>query len=347
MKQEFKEKIKRFGKKAGIAVLATGLFLICSGVLYLSKVPWRGQKASDRVEQSQEAAVQQGQSGGKDEYWSIAVFGVDSRSNTVGRGTSADAQFICSINKTTGEIKLVSVYRDTFLRIGNEYGKLDSAYDKGSAEQNLKALNENLDLNISDYVSLSFKAAADIVNQLGGIDLEITQAEWEYINSFITETVNVTGIPSTQLAGPGMQHLDGVQAVAYARLRLMDSDQNRTERQRKVVKLVWDKLKKEGSFADGLQILIKTIPELGTNLSIKDITAFAADGNRYKIVDSTGFPFDYTEAQIGNRGNCIIPNTLETNVEKLHGFLYGDETYRCPDTVKEINREILKQAVKN
>lgn len=347
MKQESKEKLKRIGKKAGIAVLATGLFLICSGVLYLSRVPWKGKETADRVDQTQETAGKQGPSGEKDAYWNIAIFGVDSRRNQVGSGTDADAQLICSINKTTGEIKLVSVYRDTFFKIGSDYGKIDNAYDKGAARQNVKALNENLDLDISDYVTVTFKAAADMINQLGGIDLEITKAEWEYINSFITETVAVTGIPSTQLAGPGMQHLDGVQAVAYARLRLMDSDMNRTERQRKVVKLVWDKLKKDGSFSNGLQILIQTIPEMGTNLSLKDITEFAADADRYKIVDSTGFPFDYTGAQIGNKGDCIIPNTLETNVEKLHKYLYGDEAYSCSDTVKEINREILKQAVKN
>ena len=170
-------------------------------------------------------------------YWLIAVFGVDSRNGSVGAGNQSDVNIICCVNQDTGEIKLVSVFRDTYLNINDEgrYSKFNEAYARGGPEQALKFLNKNLDLNITDYITFSWKAVAEGINILGGVDLEISKAEFRFINSFITETVNATGIGSYQLKSAGMNHLDGVQAVAYGRLRLMDTDFDRTERQRKII----------------------------------------------------------------------------------------------------------------
>ena len=172
-------------------------------------------------------------------YWTIAVFGVDDRGTVIGKGTHADVNIICNINQDTGEIKLVSVYRDTYLNINdkNSYNKINQAYFDGGPEQAVRALNRNLDLNMTDYVTFNWKAVADAINILGGVDLELSKAEFYYINAFITETVEATGIPSKHLTHAGMNHLDGVQAVAYGRLRLMDTDFARTERQRKVINL--------------------------------------------------------------------------------------------------------------
>ena len=158
-------------------------------------------------------------------HWTVAVFGLDSRDGNTDNAL-ADVQMICSIDRATGEIKLVSVYRDTYLKIDSEgtYHKINEAYFKGGHEQALYALEENLDLDIDDYAAFNWKTVAEAINVLGGIDLEITNAEFDYINSFITETVESTGIASVHLTQPGMNHLDGVQAVAYSRLRLMDTD---------------------------------------------------------------------------------------------------------------------------
>ena len=174
-------------------------------------------------------------------YWNIAVFGVDSRDGNT-KNALADVQMICSIDRATGEIRLVSVYRDTYLKINSEgtYHKINEAYFKGGHKQAVSALEENLDIKIDDYATFNWKSVAEAINILGGIDLEITPAEFKYINGFITETVNSTGIGSYQLEQAGMNHLDGVQAVAYSRLRLMDTDFQRTERQRKVVE-PWQK----------------------------------------------------------------------------------------------------------
>lgn len=160
-------------------------------------------------------------------FWTVALFGVDSRNGELGTGTNSDTQMILSIDKESGEIKIASIYRDTFLMIQPEEGrcgKINSAYMMGGPQQQVVALNENLDLVIDDYISFSWKAAIDSVNMLGGIDLEITESEFQYLNSFITETAERSGVPSYHLKEAGLQHLDGVQTVAYCRLRLMDDE---------------------------------------------------------------------------------------------------------------------------
>ncbi len=134
-------------------------------------------------------------------FWTIAVFGVDARDGRLEKGSLSDVEMICNIDKATGEIKLVSVYRDTYLKINSKetYHKINEAYFKGGHKQAVDALNENLDLNIDDYATFNWKAVADAINILGGVDLEITDSEFAYINGFITETVNSTGIGSYQL----------------------------------------------------------------------------------------------------------------------------------------------------
>ena len=141
-------------------------------------------------------------------YWTIAVFGVDARDNAIERGTNSDVNIICNINLETGEIKLVSLFRDTYLNISKDgsYNKFNQAYFVGGPEQAMAALNRNLDLNITDYMTFNWKAVADAINILGGVDVELSKAEFYYINSFITETVKATGVGSTQLKHAGMNH---------------------------------------------------------------------------------------------------------------------------------------------
>ena len=115
---------------------------------------------------------------------------------------------------------MVSLFRDTYLNLSKEgsYNKFNQAYFTGGPEQAMAAINRNLDLNVTDYATFNWKAVADAITILGGVDVELSKAEFYYINAFISETVAVTGIGSTQLTHAGMNHLDGVQAVAYGRL---------------------------------------------------------------------------------------------------------------------------------
>lgn len=273
-------------------------------------------------------------------YWTIAVFGVDSRDSSTGKGNQSDVIMIVNVNRETGEIKLVSVFRDTYLNINdkNTYNKINAAYAQGGPEQAVKALNKNLDLNITHYAAFNWKAVATAINILGGVDIEISKSEYYYINAFITETVKGTGIGSTQLSGPGLHHMDGVQAVAYGRLRLMDSDYARTERQRIVIQKAFEKAKK----AD-----LKTLSDLlgnmwemcATNIKFDDLAALIPNITKYHLGETMGFPAARGE-QIIRKMDCVIPQTLISNVTSLHVFLFGEDDYVPTAMVQTISKKI-------
>lgn len=275
-------------------------------------------------------------------YWTIAVFGVDSRDGNLEKGALSDVEMICSINRKTGEMRLVSVFRDSYLRIDPEgsYDKINEAYFLGGHEQAVDALRDNFDIPVDDYATFNWKAVVDAINVLGGVDIEITDKEFAYINSFITETVNSTGVGSVQLEHSGMNHLDGVQAVAYARLRLMDTDFNRTERQRKVLGQVVEKAK--AADFNTLKTLVGAVfPQISTSIGVDDLLSVAKDAKRYYIGQTSGFPFSHTEMKIGKK-SCVIPTTLESNVIQLHSFLYDMDQYTPSGTVSKISAHIAE-----
>lgn len=281
---------------------------------------------------------------GSSGYWTIAIFGVDSRNGNLEKGTLSDVEMLCVVDRKTGEMKLISVYRDTYLQIDDKgtFYKINEAYLKGGHKQAVSALERNLDLKIDDYATFNWKAVADAINILGGIDLEITDSEFKYINSFITETVNSTGIGSHQLKKAGMNHLDGVQAVAYARLRLMDTDFNRTARQRKVLSLAMEKAK-QANFSTLNNILVTVLPQISTSIGIDDLIPMAKNINKYHISTTDGFPFSRGVTKI-NKHSSVIPLTLESNVIQLHQILYGTENYQPSSTVKKISERIAKDS---
>lgn len=335
-----KKKIRRIV----ITAIAEILTLVCifsyAYVMRLDSRIKRPGKLDPEVVENQNLTPEQKQH--MTGYWTIAVFGVDSRDGNVHKGTNADVIMLCNINRDTGEIRLTSVYRDTYLNIDEKssYNKINSAYSNGGAEQTLAALNRNFDLNIQDYVTFNWKAVADGINMLDGVeDVNITKAEFRYINSFITETVQKTGVPSYQLKSAGTQHLDGVQAVAYGRLRLMDTDYARTERQRIIIQKAFDKAKK----ADlGLlnRILLMEVEQIETSLSFSDFTDLILDIGKYHIGESSGFPMTLGSQKMGKKGDCVIPQTLESNVIELHKFLYGKEDYKPSSMVTKISAKI-------
>ena len=277
-----------------------------------------------------------------DGYWTIAVFGVDSRDGNTGKGALSDVEMLCSIHKKTGEIRLLSVFRDTYLRIDQkeDFDKINEAYFLGGPEQAINALEDNLDLQIDDYATFNWKAVVDAINVLGGVDIDITDKEFAYINSFITETVNSTGVGSYQLEHSGMNHLDGVQAVAYARLRLMDTDFKRTERQRKVLGQAMEKAK--NSDLKTLTTLIGTVyPQIKTSVGVDNLAGMAKNAKKYYISQTSGFPFSHQEIKIGKKA-CVVPTTLESNVVQLHSFLYNTENYVPSENLKSISSHIIE-----
>lgn len=318
----------------GILVFA-GYSYVTSKLDLMQRLPWD----PDDIKNIEISEEKQEQMRG---YWTVAVFGVDSRNSSVGKGNNSDVNLLCNINQDTGEIRLVSVFRDTYLNISdkNQYNKLNAAYLQGGPEQAVKTLNKNLDLDIDDYATFNWKAVADAINILGGIDVEITKAEFYYINAFISETVKATGVPSTQLKSAGMNHLDGVQAVAYGRLRLMDTDYARTERQRKVIALAFEKAKK-ADWATLNNVVQTVFPQVATSADIGDILAMGRNITKYHITETTGFPNARGEVTFSRKGACVIPQTLEKNVTELHKFLFGDENYTPTPMVRSISQKIV------
>lgn len=278
-------------------------------------------------------------------HWTVAVFGVDSRDGDLEKGTRSDVIMIADINQLTGSVKLCSVFRDTYLRIDRDgnYNKINAAYERGGHKQAVQALEDNLDIKIDDYVTFNWAAVAAGINALGGVDLEISDAEFSYINGFITETVNSTGIGSTQLTHAGMNHLDGVQAVAYGRLRLMDTDFNRTARQRKVLSLALDKAK-QASAGTLMNIAKGLLPQVSTSVGITDLIPVINTLGRYHIPDdaSSGFPFSRQTMNIGKL-DSVVPTTLASNVTTLHEFLYGKKNFKPSSTVEEISQHIAEK----
>lgn len=275
-------------------------------------------------------------------YRDIALFGVDSREGELESGTNSDTIMVCSINKKTGEVKLVSVYRDTYLdTTDGHYRKCNSAYAIGGAQQAISMLNKNLDLNITDYATVNFEALVDVVDLVGGVDITLTEGEVEWLNGYLVEGRQVLGKDCEDVPGPGLQHLNGMQALAYSRIRYIGLDYERTERQRKVLEQVMQKLSLTNLLEINKMVDI-ILPEISTSLSLTEILSIASKAGSYQMGETQGFPFDKTTADI-SAGDCVISVNLAANVSQLHQFLYGTENYQPSDVVQEISSNIANE----
>lgn len=288
-------------------------------------------------------------------YTTIALVGIDSRDDKLKSDWNSDTMIIASINNDTKKVKLVSVYRDTYLCLGededenNSYGLANSAYCTGGAKKMINMLNKNLDMNISDFVTVNFQAVAETVELLGGIDVEMKKEEVVHLNNYCVETSKVTGMDYTPLEEiEGVQHLNGVQAVAYARIRKTSgNDFRRAARQREVIYRIVEKAK-NSSIATLNTVLDKIFPMIYTSLTEKEILSMGMNMLSYDIEDQTGFPFDHlygdTVKEAMDGVDCVLPITLESNVIKLHEFLYPEDSYVPSNEVKTYSQEIIDKS---
>lgn len=271
-------------------------------------------------------------------YTTYALFGLDHRSRNEKLNTeNSDTIIVASINNDTKAVKLVSVYRDTLLNVKDDtYSKANAAYALGGPAQAVNMLNTNLDLNITDYVSIDFDALVTVVDCLGGLDIPLSYAEIVHMNNYCVETAEETGKsytpvelpepkPEDQEAIVGAYHLNGVQATSYCRIRYTASlDMGRTERQRRVIQMIVDKAKKAG-LSTIFDIMDQVFPMVKTSVSKTEILKLIPAMIGYCIDETTGFPQDYKFATV--KGSVIVPTTLDSNVLKLHQFLYGNTNY--------------------
>lgn len=276
-------------------------------------------------------------------FRTIAIFGVDSRSNELEKGTRSDCIILATINEKTKEVKLTSVYRDTYLELtGRGLDKVTHAYSYGGAALAMSTLNTNLDLNITEFVTVNFESVVDIVNAVGGVSINITSSELKYINDYIDEINTVTSHNASHITKTGTQTLNGVQALAYGRIRYTSGgDYKRTERMRDILMAVVGKAKKMSvtklnSLADTL------LPKVYTNIEAGEILGLIPQLATYEITDSTGWPYDTKGATI-NGVWYGPPITLESNVKELHEKVYGQENFEVSDKVKEISDKIVKK----
>lgn len=288
-------------------------------------------------------------------YTTIGLIGLDGRDGELKSGARSDTMIIASINNDTKKVKLVSVYRDTYLRIGEDsegngqYDKANAAYKKGGPEQFLSMLNTNLDLNVTDFVSVDFQAVAEAVELLGGIDVELKEEEVVHLNSYCVETSKVTGMDYTPLEEKaGVHHLNGVQAVSYARIRYTSgNDFRRAARQREVIYKIVEKAK-NSDIATLSKILDKVFPKVYTSFTKAEILQMGMSMMSYDIEDQTGFPFDhlYGERVKDAMGglDVVLPVTLESNAIKLHEFLYPEDSYTPSDEVKAYSQRIVDKS---
>lgn len=288
-------------------------------------------------------------------YTTYALFGLDHRSKNEKLNTeNSDTIIIASINNDTKAVKLVSVYRDTLLNVKDDtYSKANSAYALGGPTNAVSMLNTNLDLNITDYVAIDFNALVTVVDCLGGLDIPLSYAEIVHMNNYCVETSEETGKSYTPVELPDPKpedeeaivdtyHLNGVQATSYCRIRYTASlDMGRTERQRRVIQMIVDKAKKAG-LSTIFDIMDQVFPMVKTSVSKTEILKMILAMIGYSIDETTGFPNDYKFAQV--KGSVIVPTTLESNVLKIHQFLYGDASYTPTQDVLNRSAQITNIA---
>ena len=278
-------------------------------------------------------------------YRNIALFGVDSTTGALTKNTRSDTIMIASINLDTGECRLVSVYRDTYLNLSNDsYNKCNGAYAKGGPMQAINMLNMNLDMNITDFVTIGFAGLSDTIDALGGVMIDVDEAELKHINNYQICMAENLKRDYTPVTSTGYQLLDGLQATAYCRIRYTAGDDfKRAERQREVLMAVADKAKTASpATLNSVANAIFDKDEVYTSLDLSEILELLGEIGKYEIVDQGGFPEESMRATgtIGSKGSCVVPVSLAENVQWLHKFLFADEDYTPSSVVLECSEKV-------
>lgn len=291
-------------------------------------------------------------------YRNIALFGVDSREGSLGKGTRSDTIIIASINQDNGDVKLLSVFRDTYLNLGNDsYNKCNAAYAKGGPEQAITMLNRNLDMNITDYITVGFDGLIEVIDALGGVEINVTEAEISHLNNYQISMVGKTtdgknftaeaGKDYTPVTSAGLQNLNGLQATAYCRIRYIGNDFQRAQRQRDVITAISEKAKK-ANISKLNDVVNGVMDNVSTSLDVSEILGVLKDIGNYSIVANDGFPFEKyrTTGTVGSKGSCVIPQDLKKNVEELHAFLFNENDYQVSSEVEEYSKKVASDTGK-
>ena len=285
--------------------------------------------------------------------YNIAFFGVDARDENLGKGNNrSDTIMICSVDMDKHEVRLISIYRDTYLNVGNDsYGKCNKAYALGGPEQALSMINMNTDLYVTDYITVGFEGLMEAVDALGGVEIDVREEEISHLNNYQISMVGnsedgknftaTAGVDYTPVTEPGLQTLNGLQATAYCRIMYIGDDFERTQRQRDVLVAMMEKAK-TAPVSKLMDAMNAVFPHIVTSVDIEDIVPVLGMIGDYKVTVSDGFPFAgmLNGGTIGLEGSCIVPTSLEDNVVKLHEILYGEENYEPTKELKSFSAQV-------
>lgn len=293
----------------------------------------------------------------------IALVGVDARGvevSELAESMNSDTIILCCIDHDKQEIRMVSIMRDTWMNMAKytdeyyEFDKANSAYNRGGPESMLSMLNTNLDFALTDYVTVNFKALADAIDVLGGLDIEMTNAECVHANNYNREVSEAQGveyeaIPYDENLGDDyseVRHVSGALATSYARIRYGGGDDaKRTSRQRIVINLMVQKLKQNPTKIP--EILDKVMGNVSTSLTKNEILELGMHAVTYTMGTSYAYPFQlcYGENVVNALGeDVVIPVTLEFNVRELHEYLYPGLSYEPSAAVTEYSDYIARKS---
>ena len=354
-------------KKSSIIILCVELavLLVLGVVAYTLFVKMNVTKVGKveldetEIQQSISETVQSNES--MKGYTNIALFGVDSREGQLDKNTRSDTIMIASINNETGDIKLVSVYRDTYLNLSNDtYSKANAAYAAGGPQQAISMLNMNLDMDIEDFVTIGFDGLIDVIDDLGGIEIDVQENEISHLNNYQISMVGkqsgtnaageanyvaTEGVDYTAVTTAGKQTLNGLQATAYCRIRYVGNDFQRAQRQRTVLMAVLEKAKtvSASKLAD---IAGDVFSETYTSFDLEEIVDLLGNIANYNVTGNDGFPYeDYRKTgTLGKAGSCVVAWDLTDNVEWLHEFLFDETDYECSSDVQSYSDHIKSVA---
>ncbi|APC85257.1 LCP family protein [Clostridium botulinum] len=260
-----------------------------------------------------------------DDVINIAFFGLDRRKKE--EPSRSDAVMILSLDKKHKKVKLSSIMRDSYVDIeGHGKTKLNHAYAYGGPELAIKTINSNFKLNIRDFVAVDFYGLENIIDTVGGVEIPVRSDEIKYINSYMQGTAKVENKAVQEVQNPGLQNLNGMQAVAYARIRYTSGgDYERTERQRTILTAVMNKIKKLGP-TEFPKVVGALLPNVESSLSSTEIIKIGTSVFALGIdnVEQQRFPLDnYCEGKLIDGIYYLLFNEEKT-IDQMYKYIFED-----------------------
>lgn len=339
-------RLNSLGKWSLAGIILLFAFIIVTACYISANKAYKYNQMDIRPIDEKDVVINDGVEAATKGYTTIALYGVDSRETNLNEGTNSDTIILVNINDETKEVKLVSVYRDTLVKIQHSSEvtqKVNYAYQLGGALMSINTLNANLDLGITDYITVDFNAMAEIINALGGVEVTIEEDEINSLNKNLAEQIGISGKYSDGVHETGAQVLNGQQAVAYTRIRSnAKGDITRTERQRTVLLALIDKMISADSTTIA-NLIDVSFDCISTSFSKNEIEKLAKDIADYKVTANTGFPFAYDFATLAEKGNVIAAADMNANITALHEYLYGNTAYTPSDNAASISAELSSE----